>query len=180
MHAIQGTKVFLKLGKSVILDKNQDHYHLITLLYLNINSNRAVCCWKLIKENQKKEIGLTQAFSVESILAYWWTSFSDGANWETTITSKEQNNYVKEIVSMAQAAYWLTLCTQHSEQTCVVIVPSKTSLCWQLKTNDPCWPSSLFSQSLIVGSLLSGHSQENLTWLSKKKTRRGKFLMYWR
>lgn len=59
-------------------------------------------------------------------------------------------------------------------QTCIVIVPSKTSLCWQLETNDPCWPSSLFSHSLIVGALLPGHSQENLTWLSEKEKKEEK------
>ena len=51
----QGTEEFPKLQKSVILDRNQDHYHLITSLYLNINSNRAMHWWKLMEENQKKE-----------------------------------------------------------------------------------------------------------------------------
>lgn len=52
---LRDTEVFPKQEKSVFLDWTQDHYHLITLLYLNIINNRAACWWKLIKKNQKKE-----------------------------------------------------------------------------------------------------------------------------
>lgn len=116
MHSIGGTEVFSKLEKSVILDGNQDHYHLITSLHCTYTSIviRLSTTENWLKRTKRKtenwvKLSLSQFLWREhpSILMnffFRWCQLT-----ETTNTSKEQNIYVKEILSMVQAAYWLTL-----------------------------------------------------------------------
>lgn len=95
-----------QLENSVISDAKQDHYRLITWLYLTVNSGRAVRWRERIKGKRRKEPSTESSFLCRAhpgILMnffFRWCQLT-----ETTITPKEQNNYVKEILSVAQAAY---------------------------------------------------------------------------